>query len=135
MTASKNRTKPLETRAVPSKKKGVLLTATVPGARAKKSGILAAIHEDMAGLHAVGAIPLSTMRKFDERCLEPVARLGPRQIAKIRHAAGVSQPVFARFLNVSKSSVSQWESGAKKPDGAALKLINLVARKGLESIA
>lgn len=134
MTISK--TKPLPARAVAAKKKsGALRTAAVRAAPARKSDILATIHKDMAGLHAAGAIPLATMRKFDEMCLAPVTPLAPRQIAKIRRDAGVSQPVFARYLNVSKSSVSQWESGAKKPDGAALKLINLVARKGLDAIA
>jgi putative transcriptional regulator len=133
MTTSK--TKTLTTRPDSARKTGAVRTAAVRSSRARKSDILSTIHQDMAGLHAAGAIPLATMRKFDEICLAPVTPLAPRQIANIRRSAGVSQPVFARFLNVSKSSVSQWESGAKKPDGAALKLINLVARKGLDAIA
>ena len=55
--------------------------------------------------------------------------------ASITAARKVSQPVFARYLNVSKSSVSQWEIGEKKPDGAALNLLDLVRRKGLDALA
>jgi putative transcriptional regulator len=47
----------------------------------------------------------------------------------------VSQTVFALYLNVSKKSVSQWERGQKKPAGTTLKLLSLVKKKGLASIA
>ena len=75
------------------------------------------------------------MREFDELCIEPVEPLGPWQISELRRRKMVWQPVFARYLNVSKSNVSQWETGVKKPDGAALKLVSLVKRKGLKAIA
>jgi putative transcriptional regulator len=38
-------------------------------------------------------------------------------------------------LNVSKESISQWERGEKHPAGASLKLLSLVEKKGLASIA
>jgi putative transcriptional regulator len=47
----------------------------------------------------------------------------------------VSQPVFARYLNVRKDAVSKWERGERRPDGSSLKLLNLVKAKGLRSIA
>lgn len=103
--------------------------------RAGKSDILAAVHESISDLHAAGVVGVETMRQFDELCIEPVEPLGPRQISELRRRERVSQPIFARYLNVSKSSVSQWESGAKRPDGAALKLLSLVKRKGLKAIA
>jgi hypothetical protein len=46
----------------------------------------------------------------------------------------VSQPVFARYLNVYKNLVSEWERGTKKPGGPSLRLLSLVKRKGLEAI-
>ena len=46
----------------------------------------------------------------------------------------VSQPVFARYLNVSKNLVSDWERGVKRPGGPALRLLSIVSRKGLEAI-
>ena len=48
---------------------------------------------------------------------------------------GVSQAVFASFLNVKTKLVSEWERGEKKPSGPSLKLLSLVKSKGLESIA
>ena len=42
-----------------------------------------------------------------------------------------SQSVFAAYLNVTPGLVSQWERGEKHPQGASLKLLSLVAKKGL----
>ncbi|WP_232369649.1 helix-turn-helix domain-containing protein [Alteromonas sp. KC3] len=44
----------------------------------------------------------------------------------------MSQAVFAAYLNTTPSTVRQWEQGAKRPRGTSLKLLNLVAQKGLE---
>lgn len=98
------------------------------------SDLLAAVHATVAGLHRAGVVKAATMRDFDSLCLPPVATLAPAEIAALRRREKVSQPVFARYLNVSKSSVSQWEIGDKKPDGAALKLLDLVKRKGLQAL-
>jgi DNA-binding transcriptional regulator YiaG len=46
----------------------------------------------------------------------------------------VSQPVFARYLNVSKNLVSDWERGVKKPGGPALRLLAVVQKGGLNAI-
>jgi putative transcriptional regulator len=47
----------------------------------------------------------------------------------------VSQAVFARYLNVTTGFISQRERGEKRPAGTSLKLLNLVARRGLAAIA
>ena len=39
----------------------------------------------------------------------------PEEIKAIREEQHVSQPVFARYLNVSKNLVSDWERGQKRP--------------------
>ena len=39
--------------------------------------------------------------------------------------------VFATILNISVYTVQKWESGDKKPTGAALKLLHMVKDKGL----
>jgi putative transcriptional regulator len=44
----------------------------------------------------------------------------------------VSQPVFARYLNTSASTVKKWESGEKQPSGMALKLLSIVRKHGLQ---
>ncbi len=46
-------------------------------------------------------------------------------------ANNVSQPVFASYLNISESTVQKWETGAKHPNGAALRLLSLVDQHGL----
>ena len=100
-----------------------------------RSEALAAVHETMQGLHEIGAIDKRTMREFDERCLTPVITPAPEEIRAIREREGVSQPVFARYLNVSRNLVSDWERGTKQPGGPALRLLTLVQRKGLQAIA
>jgi putative transcriptional regulator len=42
--------------------------------------------------------------------------------------------VFALHLNVTTGLVRQWECGEKQPSGASLKLLTLVARKGLQAV-
>jgi len=76
-----------------------------------------------------------TMREFDALCLTPVERLSAEEIRGLREREQVSQPVFAHYLNVSKGIVSKWERGENRPDGASLKLLNLVRTKGLKAIA
>ena len=100
-----------------------------------KSDAFAAIHETAAGLHETGVIDKQTMRRFDESFLTPVADLTAREIRAIREHEQVSQSVFAHYLNVSITSVSQWERGEKKPAGPSLKLLSLVKKKGLASVA
>jgi putative transcriptional regulator len=68
-------------------------------------------------------------------CLTPVESLTPEQIRRIRTKEKASQAVFARYLNVTTGLVSQWERGEKRPRGASLKLLTLVARKGLQAVA
>jgi putative transcriptional regulator len=100
-----------------------------------RSDALEALHESVQGLHRLGLVDTKTMREFDASCLTPVEKFTPRQIAQLRERAGVSQAVFASYLNVTAGLVSKWERGEKKPQGPSLKLLSLVQRKGLEAIA
>lgn len=104
-------------------------------AKKYKSEAKAAIHETMEGLFEIGAIDKRTMREFDEACLTAVQVLAPDEIRAIREREHLSQPVFARYLNVSKGLVSEWERGVKKPGGPALRLLTVVQKKGLQAIA
>ena len=79
--------------------------------------------------------PHGCMREFDALCLPPVQKLSPGQIKWVRVTNRVSQPVFAAYLNLSPSTVQQWERGDKEPSGPSLKLLNLVRDKGLAAIA
>jgi putative transcriptional regulator len=89
----------------------------------------------MADLHRVGLLDTPTMREFDASCLTPVEHVSPRQIAALRKREGVSQAVFASYLNVTPGLVSKWERGEKHPHGPSLKLLALVQQKGLAAIA
>jgi putative transcriptional regulator len=100
-----------------------------------RSDALAAIHETMEALHELGAVDRQTMREFDETCLTPIEVMLPEQIKALRMREHISQPVFARYLNVSKNLVSDWERGIKKPGGPALRLLTVIQHKGLMSIA
>lgn len=104
-------------------------------AKKYRSDAFAAIHETMEGLRDIAAIDKQTMREFDEACLTPVHVLAPEEIKEIRLREHISQPVFARYLNVSKNLVSDWERGVKKPGGPALRLLTVIQKKGLQVIA
>ena len=100
-----------------------------------RSKALAAAHETAQGLRDAGVMDKRTMKAFDAMCLTPVETLTPAQIRKIRLREKASQAVFARHLNVSTGLVSQWERGLRCPRGASLKLLTLVASKGLDAVA
>jgi putative transcriptional regulator len=100
-----------------------------------RSEAFAAVHETMEALSEIDAIDKQTMREFDEACLSPVHALAPEEIKAIRMREHISQPVFARYLNVSRNLVSDWERGVKKPGGPALRLLTVIQKKGLEAIA
>jgi putative transcriptional regulator len=74
------------------------------------------------------------MREFDEACLTPVQVLAPDEIRAIRLHEHISQPVFARYLNVSKNLVSDWERGIKKPGGPALRLLTVIQKRAWKSL-
>ena len=100
-----------------------------------KSEALAAAHEAALGLAEAGVMSKRTMRAFDELCLTPVEKMTPDEIRALRLREYASQAVFARYLNVTTGLVSQWERGEKRPRGASLKLLALVAKNGLGAVA
>lgn len=102
--------------------------------RKTKSTILEAVHDTAKRLHKVGVLDQVTLREFDRLCLPPIEPLGPEQIKQIRETTRVSQAVFAAILNTSVSTVQKWEIGQKRPTGAALKLLHLVQKRGLEAV-
>ena len=100
-----------------------------------KSEAFESIHESAQALHAIGAISKTTLREYDEACLSMPDQIPAEQIKQLRESSHVSQPVFARYLNTSASTVKKWESGEKRPSGMALKLLSIVQKHGLEILA
>jgi len=100
-----------------------------------KSEILNAVLETASGLHKAGVLDQVTLREFDRLCAPPVKQLKPTEIKRIRESSRVSQAVFAALLNTSVSTVQKWEIGQKHPTGAALKLLHLVQKNGIDIVA
>ncbi len=98
-----------------------------------KSDVCEAIHSSVSAMYGIGTVDEATMRRFDDSCL--LRTFQPREIKRIRKSCKISQPVFARYLNISESTVEKWETGAKKPSGAALKLLSIVEKHGLKILA
>ncbi len=97
------------------------------------------IVEMTQGLHRLGMVSdgeleQTTLRMLGRDALPKVAPLSPAEIVKVRQRAGVSQAVLAGFLNVGTTTVSQWERGTRRPTGAALKLLHVVKRSGIEPL-
>lgn len=58
----------------------------------------------------------------------PKVTLTTYQIKEIREHLKLSQTVFAKLLNVSPSSIRQWEQGKRQPTGATKVLLDLLKR-------
>jgi putative transcriptional regulator len=76
----------------------------------------------------------TTMRQVGMERPNSARPLTPEDVRSIREEAGMSQAVFARHLNVTSGYVSRLERGVKRPTGAALALLNVIRRKGLDAI-
>jgi len=99
------------------------------------NSILEMVQETASDLHKAGVLKDQTLRDFDLLCLPALEEFDAEQIKQIRLDNKASQGVFAAYLNTSKSTVQKWEQGQKKPNGPSLKLLNLVAKKGLDVLA
>ena len=91
--------------------------------------------ETARGLYDLGAIDGKTMREFESLRVESPKTYSAYEIKRLRLREKASQAVFAAYLNTSVSTVQKWEIGEKTPSGPALKLLDLVERKGLKTLA
>jgi len=96
------------------------------------SKLIESLRDDMASLAKCGAIGQTTLRQFDAMCAPPVRVFTAPEIKKLRRTLRFSQPVFALHLNTTASTVRKWEQGITRPTGPALKLLNIVANKGVQ---
>lgn len=93
------------------------------------------LKETVLGLYKAGAIDIKTMREFRTFGVEEPKSYTAYDIKRLRLKEKASQSVFAAYLNTSVSTVQKWEVGEKTPSGTALKLLDLVDRKGLKVLA
>lgn len=107
--------------------------------RAKKITPLNSAILDMVEELRGGPIREETAHKITMRILgadkvQKPPLLTPEEIRSLRENAHMSQAVFAGLLNVTTGYLSQLERGAKRPTGAALALLNVIKRKGVDAI-
>jgi putative transcriptional regulator len=98
------------------------------------SKIIESLRNDLTVLYEVGAISKVTMREFDTICPPPVREFSAADIKRLRETLKFSQPVFAHHLHTTPSTIRKWEQGDTRPAGPALKLLNIIADKGLQAI-
>jgi putative transcriptional regulator len=105
----------------------------------KVSPLAKALLETARDMRKAGLMDKATHEKITLRHLGATGApkappiTGP-QIRAMRERAQLSRAVFARYLNLTVGYVSQLERGAKQPTGAALVLLNVIKRKGIEAI-
>ncbi len=58
-----------------------------------------------------------------------VHEFGPLDVKKVRAKVGMSQNEFASAFGISVSTLRHWERGDRTPQGAALVLLNIVAKE------
>lgn len=90
--------------------------------------------ETARGLYDLGAVDTTTMREFESLRVEAPKTFSAYEIKRLRLKEKASQAVFAAYLNTSVSTVQKWEIGEKRPSGLALRLLDLVERKGLKAL-
>lgn len=107
---------------------------TSKGNKRLDEALLEMAHDYRGTLLSNEAADKITMRVLGEKAPPKPSPLTPEEIRRLRERAGMSQAVFARYLNLTTGYVSQLERGAKSPTGAALALLHVIRRKGIAAI-
>jgi len=68
-------------------------------------------------------------RTVADTSVNPPPEYSSARVRALRERLQLSQPVFARALNVSVATVRGWEQGARVPDGPSRRLLELVDRE------
>lgn len=105
----------------------------------KPSRLASAMLETAKDMRHVGVLDEVSYGKITMRHLGVEEKITAKtltgaDIRAMREQAHMSQAVFAHYLNLTPGYVSQLERGAKHPTGAALTLLNIIHRKGIETI-
>ena len=107
--------------------------------KTKKTRLTEALLETAEDMRRAGILSKPAHAKITKRHLgtagvTSLRALSADEIRNLRQRSKMSQAVFAHYLNVTTGYVSQLERGAKRPTGAALALLNVIRRKGIEAI-
>lgn len=90
----------------------------------------------------VGAVSDDTMRNITARAQaqeqharrEQHEQMDGARIKMLRRRLGLSQADLAAVVNMSTTSVQKWERNAVKPQGAALRMLEIIEQKGVASL-
>jgi len=95
-----------------------------------RNDVREAIGETVQGLVNLGLPTTFTKKQLDELgVVIPEVEISSVRIREIRKQTRLSQTVFAEALNVSASSVRQWEQGKRSPSGSTKVLLELLQRE------
>ena len=102
-----------------------------------KARLRSEIVEMTRSLHRAGRVSADELEQTTIDMLGPdaistVDSFTGKDIVRLREERRISQAVLAAYLNVGISTVSQWERGARRPTGTALKLLTVIKRHGIE---
>jgi putative transcriptional regulator len=105
----------------------------------KTTPLMEALLETADDMRRAGILSEAVHTKITKRHLGAGGTSKPRplsadEIRAMRERSKMSQSVFAHHLNVTAGYVSQLERGTKRPTGAALALLNVIRRKGIDAI-
>ena len=94
-----------------------------------RDSIKQAIGETVQDMINAGVDVSFTKKELDSLDITiPNIQLSSEQIQAIRKKMNLSQSVFAKLLNVSSSSVRQWEQGKRRPTGSTKVLLELLEK-------
>jgi putative transcriptional regulator len=108
--------------------------------RQRLSPLAASLLETAGDMHEVGIMRDADYEKITMRHLGrmgdvvTVRKISGLQIRKMREQAKMSQSVFAKILNITSGYVSQMERGENEPTGSTLAMLNIIKRKGINSV-
>ncbi len=94
-----------------------------------RDDIKEAIGSAVQDLIDIGVKVSFTKKQLDDLGVRvPSVKLTADEIKNIRKNMNLSQMVFAKLLNVSLSSVRQWEQGVRQPSGSTMILLELLEK-------
>ncbi|CAI2122143.1 helix-turn-helix domain-containing protein [Serratia bockelmannii] len=90
----------------------------------------------------IGAVSDDTVRNIATRVQareqhaqrEQHDQMDGARIKMLRRRLGLSQADLAAVVNMSTTSVQKWERNAVKPQGAALRMLEIIEQKGVASL-
>ena len=95
-----------------------------------RESIKESLRETIQGIVDLGEDTLFTKKELNELGIKfSEINMPPERIQKIRSSYKISQSVFANLMNVSLSTVRQWEIGVRQPTGATKVLLEIMERE------